>query len=399
MRRWAIPTVVLTWGLFGLACLTGQTSLTSPTGQTNQTGQTASGEYTLDTGDVLSVVVVRHPEFSGEYTVPPDGRVLFHGAGEIHVRGLTLQQLEQQLRTMLRQRLREPVVSVSLKQARPMLVFIEGQVGKPGAYPIQPGWRVFEAIAAAEGLKILPERAVAWLLRGEQTIPLDLVALYHRGDPSANLLLQPGDKISIQQRQTIRVYVSGQVNMPGFYDMEVGSGVVQAIAAAQGYRPENASLSRAFIDRKGTIIPVNLYAAIVEGRPEQNLRLQDGDLLVVPSNLSRFAIVGQVARPGYYLIPEGKPMLLSDAIALAGGTTARAITSRVHVLRLEGGELKRLEIPYQRFLKRGDLTANPPIREGDVVYLAETKRLDYSQVTSALSTLAVLWGSGLLKGR
>jgi len=385
MRRFAI--LALAWSLLGL---------TRPTCQTNPTVPT---EYTLDTGDVLSVVVVRHPEFSGEYAVPPDGRVLFHGAGEINVRGLTLQQVEEQLRIALRNRLREPVVSVSLKQARPMLVFVEGQVGKPGAYPIQPGWRVFEAIAAAEGLKILPERAVALLLRGEQTIPLDLVALYHRGDPAANLPLQPGDKLSIQQRQTIRVYVSGQVNMPGFYDLEVGSGVVQAIAAAQGYHPENASLSRAFIDRRGTMIPVNLYAAIVEGRPEQNVPLQDGDLLIVPTNLSRFAIVGQVARPGYYLIPEGKPMLLSDAIALAGGVTPRALTSRVYVLRLENGELRQLVIPYQRFLQKGDLAANPPIREGDVVYLAETKRLDYSQVTSALSTLAVLWGSGLLKGR
>lgn len=385
MRRFAI--LALAWSLLGL---------TRPTCQTNPTVPT---EYTLDTGDVLSVVVVRHPEFSGEYAVPPDGRVLFHGAGEINVRGLTLQQVEEQLRIALRNRLREPVVSVSLKQARPMLVFVEGQVGKPGAYPIQPGWRVFEAIAAAEGLKILPERAVALLLRGEQTIPLDLVALYHRGDPAANLPLQPGDKLSIQQRQTIRVYVSGQVNMPGFYDLEVGSGVVQAIAAAQGYHPENAGLSRAFIDRRGTMIPVNLYAAIVEGRPEQNVPLQDGDLLIVPTNLSRFAIVGQVARPGYYLIPEGKPMLLSDAIALAGGVTPRALTSRVYVLRLENGELRQLVIPYQRFLQKGDLAANPPIREGDVVYLAETKRLDYSQVTSALSTLAVLWGSGLLKGR
>ncbi|GBC92555.1 hypothetical protein HRbin15_01025 [bacterium HR15] len=386
MRGWVtLMALAWCWG-----CLIGQPS---------STGQNAPSDYTLDTGDVLSVVVVRHPEFSGEYTVPPDGRVLFHGAGEMVVRGLTVQQVEAQLREALRQRLREPIVSVSLKQARPMLVFVDGQVGKPGAYPIQPGWRVFEAIAAAEGLKILPERAVAFLLRGNETIPLDLVALYHRGDPNANLPLQPGDKISVQQRLTIRVYVSGQVNMPGFYDLEAGSGVVQAVAAAQGYHPENASLSRAFIDRKGTIIPVNLYAAIVEGRAEHNIPLQDGDLLIVPSNLRRFAIVGQVARPGYYLIPEGKPMLLSDAVALAGGTTPRALTSRVYLLRLENGELKRLEIPYQRFLKKGDPTANPPIREGDVVYFAETKRLDYSQVTSALSTLAVLWGSGLLRGR
>jgi protein involved in polysaccharide export with SLBB domain len=121
-----------TFLLLALTCLT---SLSCPTCLTAQTPQT-SPEYTLDTGDVLSVVVVNHPEFSSEYAVPPDGRILFHGAGELMVRGLTLKQVEAYLREALRKRLREPVVSVSLKQARPMLVFVEGQVGKPGAYPI-----------------------------------------------------------------------------------------------------------------------------------------------------------------------------------------------------------------------------------------------------------------------
>ncbi|MER3559075.1 MAG: hypothetical protein C4336_06240, partial [Armatimonadota bacterium] len=50
-------------------------------------------DYTLDVGDVLSVVVLRHPEFSNEYTVPPDGRVIFHGVGEVEVRGRALAEV------------------------------------------------------------------------------------------------------------------------------------------------------------------------------------------------------------------------------------------------------------------------------------------------------------------
>jgi polysaccharide export outer membrane protein len=345
-------------------------------------------DYTLDTGDVIAVVVLRHEQFSGEYTVPPDGNVVFPGVGSLQVRGQTLQGLADTLRERLGQRLRNPEVFVSLKQARPQLVFVEGQLNRPGAHPIQPGWRVADAIAAAEGLKILPERTVATLIRGEQTMPIDLPAILHRGDQRTNYLLQPGDLLSVQQKPAIRVAILGEVKRPGNYDLDADSRVIQAIAQAEGVT-EFAALKRAFIDRRGEIIPFDLYRASVQGDTSvrNNPPLQDGDVIVVPQNLQRYAIVGQVTRPGYYPIPEGKPFLLSDAIAQAGGMTPRAITSTVTILRMEGNNLKRLRVPYQQFLKRGKLEANPPIQEGDVIYLAEVNRLDLGQILTAVSIL------------
>ena len=347
-------------------------------------------DYTLDTGDVISVVVLRHGQFSGEYTVPPDGHVVFPGVGSLQVRGLTLQRLADTLRERLSQRLRNPEVFVSLKQARPQLVFVEGQLNRPGAYPIQPGWRVADAVAAAEGLKILPERTVTTLIRGEQTMPIDLPAILHRGDQRTNYLLQPGDLLSVQQKPAIRVAILGEVKRPGNYDLDADVRAMQAIAQAEGVT-EFAALKRAFIDRRGIIIPFDLYRASVQGDTSENNNppLQDGDVIVVPQNLQRYAIVGQVARPGYYPIPEGKPFLLSDAIAQAGGMTPRAITSTVTILRMEGDTLSRLRVPYQQFLKRGKLDANPPIREGDVIYLAEVNRLELGQILTAVSILNI----------
>lgn len=364
------------WSL--LAALLAATLVAQPT------------DYTLDTGDLIAVVVLRHEQFSGEYTVPPDGNVVFPGVGNLQVRGQTLQGLADTLRERLSQRLRNPEVFVSLKQARPQLVFVEGQLNRPGAHPIQPGWRVADAIAAAEGLKILPERTVATLIRGEQTMPIDLPAILHRGDQRTNYLLQPGDLLSVQQKPAVRVAILGEVKRPGNYDLDADSRVMQAIAQAEGVT-EFAALKRAFIDRQGIIIPFDLYQSSVQGdtRESNNPPLQDGDVIVVPQNLQRYAIVGQVARPGYYPIPEGKPFLLSDAIAQAGGMTPRAITSTVTILRLEGDALNRLRVPYQQFLKRGKLEANPPIREGDVIYLAEVNRLDLGQILTAVSILNI----------
>jgi polysaccharide export outer membrane protein len=364
------------WSL--LAALLAATLVAQPT------------DYTLDTGDVIAVVVLRHEQFSGEYTVPPDGNVVFPGVGNLQVRGQTLHGLAEMLRERLSQRLRNPEVFVSLKQARPQLVFVEGQLNRPGAHPIQPGWRVADAIAAAEGLKILPERTVATLIRGDQTMPIDLPAILYRGDQRTNYLLQPGDLLSVQRKPTIRVAILGEVKRPGNYDLDADSRVMHAIAQAEGVT-EFAALKRAFIDRQGTIIPFDLYRASVQGDTTEsnNPPLQDGDVIVVPQNLQRYAIVGQVARPGYYPIPEGKLFLLSDAIAQAGGMTPRAITSTVTILRLEGDALNRLRVPYQQFLKRGKLEANPPIREGDVIYLAEVNRLELGQILTAVSILNI----------
>ncbi|MGQ9900581.1 MAG: SLBB domain-containing protein [Fimbriimonadales bacterium] len=353
-------------------------------------------DYTLDTGDVIAVVVLRHGQFSGEYTVPPDGQVVFPGVGSLQVRGLTLQALSNTLRERLSQRLRDPEVFVSLKQARPQLVFVEGQLNSAGAYPIQPGWRVADAIAAAGGLKILPERTVATLIRGEQTFAVDLPAILHRGDQRTNYPLQPGDLLSVQQKPVIRVAILGEVGRPGNYNLEVNLRVQQAIAEAGGVS-SRAALRRAFIDRQGVIIPIDLYRATVLGdlSESNNPSLQDGDVIVVPQNLQRFVIVGQVGQPGYYAIPEGRPFLLSDAIALAGGVTSRAITSNITILRMEGDELKRLRVPYQQFLKRGNLEANPLVQEGDVIYLAEATKLDLGTIFGAASLLNLFRQLGL----
>lgn len=348
-------------------------------------------DYTLDTGDVISVVVLRHEQFSGEYTVPPDGHVVFPGVGSLQVRGQTLQGLANMLRERLSTRLRNPEVFVSLRQARPQLVFVEGQVKEPGAYPIRPEWRVAEAVTSAGGLRTLPERAIGTLIRGDQKYPINLADIFHRGDNRTNYPLQPGDLISIQAKETLRVAVIGEVQTTGLLDVPHDARLADAIALAGGLTG-GAALRRAYIDRKGEIIPLDLYRTFVLGDLQgvHNPPLQEGDVIVVPKNLRRYAIVGQVNQPGYYGIREGQPFLLSDAIALAGGVNNRAITSRITILRIEDGAVRRIAVPYQRFLKKGDLAANPVIQDGDVIYVAEATKLDLGTIFSAVSLLNLL---------
>ncbi|MFN4032488.1 MAG: SLBB domain-containing protein [Fimbriimonadales bacterium] len=360
-------------------------------------GSAQLDDYTLDTGDVLTVTVLRHEQFSGEFTVPPSGRVVFPGVGELTVRGLTLNQLAETLRARLSKRMREPEVFVSLKRARPLLVFMEGKFKSPGAYPIQPGWRLFEAIAAAGGLSVLPERAIAHLIRDNQATPIDLVRLYHQADLSMNLELKPGDIINVQEIQTIQVALIGEVAQKGLLQLRQGTPVAEAIAQAGGVTP-SAALTRAYIDRKGQIIPVDLYLALVRGEIAQNrVELQDGDVVVVPRSEKRCTVVGQVNAPGLYPIPDGKPLLLSEAIALAGGLNPRGRSSKVHILRLQDDVVHKLEVSYLRFLKQGDLSQNPTIQDGDVIIISEAYRFDLNQALSYLSIVTIFDRLGLVR--
>jgi polysaccharide export outer membrane protein len=270
-------------------------------------------DYILDTEDVLSVVIMRHPELNSEYEVPPSGLVTFHGAGEIQVRGLTLKQVELQIEKQMESRYKDPDVSVSLKSARPRWVFVTGEVKLPGRYAMQAGWRVAEAIAVAGGYT------------------------------------------------------------------------------------ENAALTHAFISRKQEVIPVDLYRMLIQGDITLNVAVQPDDLIVVPTNLQRFAVMGQVNEPGFFPVPNGKPFYLADAIAVGGGPTKKAVTSKVYVLRIQNNEIEKMEVPYIKFLKQGDLTGNPLIRDGDVIVLSEAKRFEISEIFSAVQTLVLLRGIGWLK--
>lgn len=366
-----------------------------------QIGAQAEQAYQLDDQDVITVTVLRHPELSGEFQVPYDGKVNFPGVGVLDVRGLTLEQVAKAIERRLQARLRQPEVYVALKTGRPLLVSVNGEVQKPGQYPIRPGWRVADAIAAAEGLKIPPARAQTLLFRKAQAgqaapLKVDLAAILIRGDQEANYLLQAGDHLSVQLKETMRVFVTGQVLKPGEYDLELGSGVVEAITAAGGCS-ENAALSRAVVYRGGESLPVDLARALIAGDLQTNLRLQPNDVVVVPLNLQRCAVLGQVNQPGFYPVPDGKPFYLADAIGVAGGMTPRAVVSKVYLLRLVGNELQRMEVPFLKFLRSGDMSANPLVRDGDVIVLLETRRPETAQVLSSLQTLGILWGSGLLR--
>jgi protein involved in polysaccharide export with SLBB domain len=108
--------------------------------------------YRIQPNDQLDVSFYLSPELHQNLTVRPDGDISIPIAGNVHAQGLTPGQLEKSLDQLYSLELRDPKSTVRIDKSPWQVVYVEGQVSKPGAVPLQPGMTALQAIAASGGL-------------------------------------------------------------------------------------------------------------------------------------------------------------------------------------------------------------------------------------------------------
>ncbi|MEA2554377.1 MAG: polysaccharide biosynthesis/export protein [Fimbriimonadaceae bacterium] len=343
----------------------------------------APTDYKIGPEDILTIITRDMPEASGDIMVRPDGTISFPIVGVLKAAGLTPDELQEKLREALKKELRDPVVTVNVKQMRINRIYILGIVSHPGLYDFKPGWRLTELIASAGGLALMPERLSAVIFRASQpNKTISMKELFIDGKDDMNTLLQPGDVINIRSDAMIRINVVGSVQRPGQLDIQDGQGAVEALSAAGGSIPDSA-LSKAVIRRGTDNIKVNLYNAVVKGDPSLNVALKAGDTLYVPQLYERVSVVGTVNRPGTHTIPDGREYTISDAIADAGGPAQRAELKGVVLARQdEDGKVQQIPINYKELGKK---QANLALKDRDVLYVPESGKASTSQIASGMN--------------
>ncbi len=106
--------------------------------------------YRLDSGDRVRITVFEQANLSNTYNVDQAGYIAFPLIGAVAARGHTVQELEGNIASRLKQGyLRDPDVSIEIDQYRS--IFVMGEVGQPGQYSYVPGMTVQNAIAVAGG--------------------------------------------------------------------------------------------------------------------------------------------------------------------------------------------------------------------------------------------------------
>lgn len=133
--------------------------------------------------------------------------------------------------------------------------------------------------------------------------------------------------VTLTSVQQIGVLLIGNVEKPGRYNLTVFNSVIEALEAAGGVR-KDGSLRKLKLVRGGHSEAIDLYSLLMRGGAATDLRLQDGDRIIVPPIGATIAISGAVKQPGIYELPfaasikDGASYSLKDVLDYAGGILA-----------------------------------------------------------------------------
>jgi len=171
---------------------------------------------------------------------------------------------------------------------------------------------------------------------------------------SDGYVINPYVTVRIKGYRSKRVYVLGQVRSPGTYSLEKETSLIEIISRAGGVsdgagwvievvRPSGRSADKPVTPdkaKKEDIISVDVEG-LLGGKPEDNIRIEGGDTIFVPTAAYYF-IHGEVKGPGSYKLRRDTTVL--KAIIMAGGFTDKASKRRIKIRRQRAGKTVKVRV-------------------------------------------------------
>jgi polysaccharide biosynthesis/export protein len=162
-------------------------------------------DYRISAADLIAVTVYQDNEMSRKVRVNTNGTVALPLIGSVKIGGLTLLEAQTQIETRLSKYLVSPQVSLFIEEYGNKLVFVMGEVGKPGSYPIptEKSLTVLEAISTAGGFTPIAAQDRTRVLRNVNgasvTFTIEVKAITQQGLKEKDLVLEPNDVIYVPQ--------------------------------------------------------------------------------------------------------------------------------------------------------------------------------------------------------
>jgi len=294
--------------------------------------------YRLGAGDRINMAIFNLPEYSQNYQILSDGTVNLPLVGIVPLEGLSLTEATETLTNRYKRYIRRPVITLDLTASRPIQLAIVGEVNRPGSY------RVEATASPARG----PDAPISGIPTLTQALQL------------AGGITQSADIRHIEVRRPLP------------------------------HHSEQASVEQ-----------MNLWELLSSGNLSQDIPLQDGDTVFVPtatavssseaSELSQATfspqqitvnVVGEVIKPGAIHIAPNAP--LNQALLAAGGFTNRATTEAVELVRLNpDGTVSHRTIEVD-LTQNVSEEKNPVLRDNDAIVVRRSSLAQTSDTASAL---------------
>jgi len=294
----------------------------------------SASQYRLGAGDLIEVSIFGVEDFNYSLRIDSLGQINLPFIGSITAAGLTPTELGHELKSTLEGRLiRNPQVSVFVKEYRSQPVFVLGAVKQPGQYQMVYQLNLIDVIAMAGGLEI--ERAA------------DYALVRRRGSGTDN----------------------------------------------EGINPSRTNGESAQLE----VVEIDLKELLEGEDFSLNIPIQGGDVIHIPERkMELFYVVGEVTKPGAFEIPPQNDVFVSQAVTWAGGPMKTAKTDKGILVRYNGkGERQEMAVNFSDIIqgKKSDFLVQP----NDIIFIpgSTAKSLGYGllQIIPATLSGTIIWGA------
>jgi polysaccharide export outer membrane protein len=281
------------------------------------------GDYLIGPEDLLEITVLEAPDFNRTVRVSDDGAISLALLGEIQVAGMSTREVQLLLEDRLRQTyMKDPQVGVFVQEMRSHPVAVFGAVDKPGVYQIRYAKPLVEVLSMAQGLATDAGDTV--------------IVERHSGDPA-----EPGFAALLGPK------ANTATDSPNGLPATSGGGAVQVSG--------------------GESITLKLKDLLDSSGPHSNVLVYPGDSVKV-TRAGIVYVLGQVHKPGGFVLKTNEDISVLQAIAFAEGTTPNAKGKNAMIfVASPNGERKEVAINLDKIMAGKE--PSPVLKPNDVLFV------------------------------
>jgi polysaccharide export outer membrane protein len=305
-----------------------------------------AGDYRMGAEDLLEIKVFEAPDLNRSLRVSAGGQISLPLLGAVQAAGLTAQELEALLEYKLHKYMKDPHVDVLVSSVESHPVSVVGAVKKPGVFQVRGPKTVLEMLSLAEGLN---------------------------DDAGDDVLVMRGAGLLFADSQD-----GGQ-----------GTSNDRALAGEPSGAPP-ASQSNDESSEKETV-RVNLKSLLETGDARLNVPVYPGDIVKVPRS-GVIYVVGEVKKPGGFVLKSNEKMTVMKAVALSEGLTPTALKNRARIIRTELSGAPKQEIPIDLGKMLDGKVPDQALEAADILFVPNStgKYAAYKGTEAAVSALTSL---------
>ena len=290
-------------------------------------------EYVIGPEDVLDINVFEASEMNRGVRVSASGEISLPLLGAVTAGGLTPRELETTLQELLRRKyMKDPHVSVFVREMQSHPVSVVGAVRKPGIFQIRGNKTLLEILSLAEGLADDAGESVVILRRAAEKNAPEFASMRASGaeGPSPAMQVQDSD----------------------------------APVAADAVLAKGSAISQ-------SVVQVSLKDLLDSTDPRSNPAVYPGDIVKV-SRAGIVYVVGAVGRPGGFAMKTNERISVLQAIALSEGLTRTAAKGGARIIRTNQQNGARMETPVDLGKVLSGKSPDPMLGPKDILFVPDS---------------------------